>query len=68
MSRPPFFFGRRASLHPISLCLPRPCRWSHLRISKVVLFCFYKNVMLVCTQFLFALLNGFSGAQGAHFV
>eukprot|EP00667_Euglena_gracilis_P000075 EG_transcript_75 len=37
-------------------------RWSHLRISKVVLFCFYKNVMLVCTQFLFALLNGFSGA------
>lgn len=35
--------------------------WSYDRLSKVVLYCFYKNITLYCTQFWFSLYNGFSG-------
>eukprot|EP01119_Soliformovum_irregulare_P013335 TRINITY_DN3531_c0_g1_i3.p1 TRINITY_DN3531_c0_g1~~TRINITY_DN3531_c0_g1_i3.p1 ORF type:complete len:1154 (-),score=411.04 TRINITY_DN3531_c0_g1_i3:48-3509(-) len=36
-------------------------RWSYRRTSKVILYSFYKNVLLQFTQFYFVFLNGYSG-------
>eukprot|EP00636_Phaeomonas_parva_P016743 CAMPEP_0118850950 /NCGR_PEP_ID=MMETSP1163-20130328/572_1 /TAXON_ID=124430 /ORGANISM="Phaeomonas parva, Strain CCMP2877" /LENGTH=1437 /DNA_ID=CAMNT_0006783195 /DNA_START=226 /DNA_END=4539 /DNA_ORIENTATION=+ len=36
-------------------------RWSYRRQAKVVLYSFYKNLVLVVTLFLYALFSGFSG-------
>jgi phospholipid-translocating P-type ATPase (flippase) len=38
-------------------------RWSYRRISKLILYCFYKNIVLYLTQFWFVLFNGFSGTS-----
>ncbi|KAG0130770.1 hypothetical protein HOY82DRAFT_486269 [Tuber indicum] len=35
--------------------------WSYQRISKVILYSFYKNITLYMTQFWFSFQNGFSG-------
>ncbi|ORZ40601.1 hypothetical protein BCR44DRAFT_1176750 [Catenaria anguillulae PL171] len=35
--------------------------WSYQRLSKLILYSFYKNITLYMTQFWFALYNGFSG-------
>ncbi|KAJ1673414.1 aminophospholipid translocase [Spiromyces aspiralis] len=35
--------------------------WSYHRLSKMILFSFYKNITLYMTQFWFAIYNGFSG-------
>eukprot|EP01137_Pigoraptor_chileana_P033308 Opistho-2@23991 len=35
--------------------------WSYARLSKVILFCFYKNIALYFIEFWFAMTNGFSG-------
>lgn len=35
--------------------------WSYQRISKVILYSFYKNITLYMTQFWYAFQNGFSG-------
>ncbi|OLY82270.1 putative phospholipid-transporting ATPase DRS2 [Smittium mucronatum] len=35
--------------------------WSYHRLSKMILYSFYKNITLYITQFLFAFYNGFSG-------
>ncbi|GJJ67904.1 phospholipid-transporting ATPase [Entomortierella parvispora] len=35
--------------------------WSYQRLSKLILFSFYKNICLYTTQFWFAFYNGFSG-------
>ncbi|KAI9143581.1 aminophospholipid-transporting P-type ATPase [Paraphysoderma sedebokerense] len=35
--------------------------WSYQRLSKLILYSFYKNITLYLTQFWFALYNGFSG-------
>ncbi|KAI8919781.1 hypothetical protein BC831DRAFT_479981 [Entophlyctis helioformis] len=35
--------------------------WAYSRISKVIVFCFYKNITLYMIQLWFALMNGFSG-------
>ncbi|KAJ1913080.1 aminophospholipid translocase [Mycoemilia scoparia] len=35
--------------------------WSYHRLSKMILFSFYKNIALYMTQFWFAIYNGFSG-------
>lgn len=35
--------------------------WSYARLSKVILFSFYKNITLYLTQFWFSFFNGFSG-------
>ncbi|OMJ21447.1 putative phospholipid-transporting ATPase DRS2 [Smittium culicis] len=35
--------------------------WSYHRLSKMILYSFYKNITLYMTQFLFAFYNGFSG-------
>ena len=36
-------------------------RWSYKRVSKVILYCFYKNILLYLTQFWFCLFNSFTG-------
>ena len=36
-------------------------RWSYRRISKLVLYSFYKNTVLYLTQFWYVFLNAFSG-------
>jgi magnesium-transporting ATPase (P-type) len=36
-------------------------RWSYRRISKLILYSFYKNTVLYLTQFFFIFYNGFSG-------
>ncbi|KAI8058138.1 hypothetical protein BDF22DRAFT_724944 [Syncephalis plumigaleata] len=35
--------------------------WSYQRLSKLILYSFYKNICLYMTQFWFAFFNGFSG-------
>ncbi|KAJ3387897.1 hypothetical protein HDU84_000433 [Entophlyctis sp. JEL0112] len=35
--------------------------WAYARMSKLVLYCFYKNITLYLVQFWFAFDNGFSG-------
>ncbi|KAK9685503.1 aminophospholipid translocase [Basidiobolus ranarum] len=35
--------------------------WSYQRLSKLILYSFYKNITLYMTQFWFTLFNGFSG-------
>ncbi|KAI9179474.1 aminophospholipid translocase [Blastocladiella emersonii ATCC 22665] len=35
--------------------------WSYQRLSKLILYSFYKNICLYMTQFWFAIYNGFSG-------
>ena len=35
--------------------------WSYQRVSKVILYSFYKNIALFMTQFWYAFQNGFSG-------
>ncbi|KAF9556105.1 hypothetical protein EC968_008445, partial [Mortierella alpina] len=35
--------------------------WSYQRLSKLILFSFYKNICLYTTQFWYAFYNGFSG-------
>lgn len=35
--------------------------WSYSRVAKLVLYCFYKNIVLYLTQFWFQVFNGFSG-------
>ncbi|KAG0289913.1 hypothetical protein BGZ98_003648 [Dissophora globulifera] len=35
--------------------------WSYQRLSKLILFSFYKNICLYMTQFWYAFYNGFSG-------
>ncbi|ORX91371.1 phospholipid-transporting ATPase [Basidiobolus meristosporus CBS 931.73] len=39
--------------------------WSYQRLSKLILYSFYKNITLYMTQFWFAFFNGFSG-QSAY--
>lgn len=36
-------------------------RWSYLRISEMILYFFYKNILLTIPQFFFGFYNGFSG-------
>jgi phospholipid-transporting ATPase len=36
-------------------------RWSYRRISKLIVYSFYKNIALYATQFWFVFFNGFSG-------
>lgn len=36
-------------------------RMSYRRISKVILYSFYRNILLYFTQFWFTFVNGFSG-------
>ncbi|CAI5702355.1 unnamed protein product [Peronospora effusa] len=36
-------------------------RWNHLRVARVILFSFYKNMALIMTLFLYSFYNGFSG-------
>ena len=36
-------------------------RWNYRRISKIILYSFYKNIVLYLSQFWFTLNNGFSG-------
>ena len=36
-------------------------RWSYRRVSKLVLYCFYKNTVFFLTQLWFIFFNGFSG-------
>jgi len=36
-------------------------RWSYRRISKLILYSFYKNILLQFTQFWFSFFNGYSG-------
>lgn len=38
-------------------------RWSYRRVSKLVLYCFYKNSILYLTQLWFVFFNGFSGTS-----
>ncbi len=38
-------------------------RWNYRRISKIILYSFYKNIVLYISQFWFALFNGFSGTS-----
>jgi phospholipid-translocating P-type ATPase (flippase) len=38
-------------------------RWSYRRISKLVLYCFYKNCVLYLTQFWYVFINAFSGTS-----
>jgi magnesium-transporting ATPase (P-type) len=38
-------------------------RWSYRRVSKLILYCFYKNIVLYLTQFWFVFYNGFSGTS-----
>ncbi|EFC39377.1 predicted protein [Naegleria gruberi] len=37
-------------------------RWSYRRVSKLVLYCFYKNSLLYLTQLWYIFSNGYSGA------
>jgi len=36
-------------------------RWSYKRVTRLILYCFYKNVVLTFTFFWFACVSGFSG-------
>lgn len=36
-------------------------RWNYLRITRVILYCFYKNFLMVLPMFLFSFLNLYSG-------
>jgi P-type E1-E2 ATPase len=36
-------------------------RWGYRRVSKMICYYFYKNIILVFTEIYFALFNGFSG-------
>ena len=36
-------------------------RWNYIRISEMILYFFYKNMLFTLPQFLFAFYNGFSG-------
>ncbi|KAF0976515.1 hypothetical protein FDP41_004414 [Naegleria fowleri] len=38
-------------------------RWSYRRVSKLVLYCFYKNSILYLTQLWFVFFNGYSGTS-----
>ncbi len=38
-------------------------RWNYRRMSKVILFSFYKNIVLVLTLFYYQFLTGFSGTS-----
>jgi phospholipid-transporting ATPase len=38
-------------------------RWNYRRMSKVVLYSFYKNIVLTLTTFYFSWYNGFSGSM-----
>ncbi|KAL0476648.1 phospholipid-transporting ATPase [Acrasis kona] len=38
-------------------------RWNYRRMSKLVLYCFYKQFVLTTTQFLFNFVNGFTGTS-----
>ena len=38
-------------------------RWSYLRISKIIGYFFYKNILFTLTQFWFNCFNGFSGQR-----
>jgi phospholipid-translocating P-type ATPase (flippase) len=38
-------------------------RWCYRRVSKLVLYCFYKQLVLYLSQFWFACFNGFSGTS-----
>uniref|UniRef100_UPI000E55981C phospholipid-transporting ATPase IB n=1 Tax=Urocitellus parryii TaxID=9999 RepID=UPI000E55981C len=35
--------------------------WSYIRVTKCILYCFYKNVVLYIIELWFAFVNGFSG-------
>ncbi|XP_045834472.1 phospholipid-transporting ATPase IB-like [Meles meles] len=35
--------------------------WNHFRVTKCILYCFYKNVVLYVIELWFAFVNGFSG-------
>uniref|UniRef100_A0A2K6FY14 Phospholipid-transporting ATPase n=1 Tax=Propithecus coquereli TaxID=379532 RepID=A0A2K6FY14_PROCO len=35
--------------------------WNYNRVSKCILYCFYKNIVLYITEIWFAFVNGFSG-------
>ncbi|XP_027445395.1 phospholipid-transporting ATPase IB-like isoform X4 [Zalophus californianus] len=35
--------------------------WNHFRVTKCILYCFYKNVVLYIIELWFAFVNGFSG-------
>jgi phospholipid-translocating ATPase len=41
-------------------------RWAYRRITKLVLYMFYKNIVVVGPQFFYALTNGFSGQKLYH--
>jgi magnesium-transporting ATPase (P-type) len=47
----------------ISIISNPQSRWSYRRISKLILYSFYKNSALYLTQFFFIFFNGFSGAS-----
>lgn len=36
-------------------------RWGYRRVSLMICYYFYKNIILVLTEFYFAFYNGFSG-------
>lgn len=36
-------------------------RWGYKRVSLMICYYFYKNIILVLTEFYFAFYNGFSG-------
>eukprot|EP01116_Phalansterium_solitarium_P004039 TRINITY_DN1491_c0_g1_i2.p1 TRINITY_DN1491_c0_g1~~TRINITY_DN1491_c0_g1_i2.p1 ORF type:complete len:1331 (+),score=449.05 TRINITY_DN1491_c0_g1_i2:287-4279(+) len=36
-------------------------RWNYRRVSKLIAYCFYRNIVLYITQFWFTIFNGFSG-------
>ncbi|OQR98060.1 phospholipid-transporting ATPase [Thraustotheca clavata] len=38
-------------------------RWNYLRMSQLVLYMFYKNIMLTAAEFWFTWVNGFSGQK-----
>lgn len=41
-------------------------RWAYRRVTKLVLYMFYKNIVVVGPQFFFAFTNGFSGQKLYH--
>ncbi|CAI5738239.1 unnamed protein product [Peronospora destructor] len=53
-------FAIAAFLHLSRLLLVHG-RWNHLRVARVILFSFYKNMALIMTLFLYSFYNGFSG-------
>lgn len=36
-------------------------RWNYIRISEMILYFFYKNMIFTIPQYLFAFINGYSG-------